>query len=106
MSQSWTRLIRFVSESGQELYGEPLLKDDEAADIGVANAPTLKARIFRGANPLSLVETDQVETVAQLLGPLRVKDVPLIRCIGLNYKTHSEFAHCRSVVMLNSNSSP
>jgi hypothetical protein len=35
--------------------------------------------------------TDEVVTVHKLLGPLTKEDVPILRCVGLNYKTHSKY---------------
>jgi hypothetical protein len=33
--------------------------------------------------------TEEVVTVKQLLGPLAQADVPILRCVGLNYAKHS-----------------
>ena len=33
--------------------------------------------------------TDEIATVKELLGPLAQEDVPILRCVGLNYAKHS-----------------
>jgi hypothetical protein len=47
--------------------------------------------------------TDEEVTVKKLLGPVTVDEVPIIRCIGLNFIKHSKFtsllyssAHCHA----------
>ncbi|KAN0116947.1 hypothetical protein V8E51_002924 [Hyaloscypha variabilis] len=49
---------------------------------------TRLVRVCKGDNPFSATPTETIATVELLLGPLRPLDVPIIRCIGLNYKTH------------------
>ncbi|KAL4936972.1 hypothetical protein BDV06DRAFT_216245 [Aspergillus oleicola] len=65
----WTRLVRYSSSAdGAVKYGEPIVAQN--ADIG------------------QLAQEGKLRTVFRLYGPLEPKDVPIIRCIGLNYKTH------------------
>lgn len=105
---SWTRLIRFHPavaadqpqlEPSAILYGEPIVHDDDDADIGaLADAGHLTARVIdvlAGQGPLSPSArvTDRVVPVGRLLGPLGVQDVTDIKCIGLNYRKHSEQQH-------------
>lgn len=93
MSVKWTRLVRYRSDDGLVKYGEPLLDDFKDADIAtLARDGQLSVRICEGATALDVVPTANVETVQQLLGPLHPAEVPIIRCIGLNYKTHSQFS--------------
>ena len=33
--------------------------------------------------------TDEIVTAKKLVGPLRKQDVPILRCVGLNYAEHS-----------------
>jgi hypothetical protein len=33
--------------------------------------------------------TDETVTVAKILGPLTSAEVPILRCVGLNYAKHS-----------------
>lgn len=85
---AWNRFVRYISEDGQERFGEPLLDsaDDDVSALAAKGA--LDVEILEGDNPLSSQRTGRTEKVSKLLGPLRVQDVPIIRCIGLNYKTH------------------
>ncbi len=68
-------------------------------DLGTTTEETkLKARVLSGDDIYDITGatrlTDEVATVKTLLGPLTPSDVPILRCIGLNYLTHSE--HDRS----------
>ncbi|KAH8819110.1 hypothetical protein F5884DRAFT_759489 [Xylogone sp. PMI_703] len=73
----WQRLIRFVATDGRVLRGEPILPSLDF-DLGDTTADTkLQAKV-----------SDEVVTVKQLLGPLAQEDVPILRCVGLNYAKH------------------
>ncbi|OQU98884.1 hypothetical protein CLAIMM_04596 [Cladophialophora immunda] len=85
----WDRLVRYVSaKTGQTRYGEPLA--DLTADIDqLAAERTLKVRPLEGSNWLAARPSDEEEDlVKELLGPFTPRDVPIIRCTGLNYRTH------------------
>ncbi|KIX94869.1 uncharacterized protein Z520_09559 [Fonsecaea multimorphosa CBS 102226] len=85
----WDRLVRYVSaKTGQTRYGEPLA--DLTADIDqLATEGTLKVRPLEGSNWLAARPSDEEEDlVKELLGPLTPRDVPIVRCTGLNYRTH------------------
>lgn len=86
----WKRLVRYSSSSDRAVkYGEPIAALD--TDITkLAQEGKLQVQQFVGTDPLHLEKTDLVEDVARLYGPLEPKDVPIIRCIGLNYKSHSK----------------
>ncbi|KAL2070822.1 hypothetical protein VTL71DRAFT_13848 [Oculimacula yallundae] len=86
---SWDRLVRYRSADDSKIkYGEPILSDPKD-DVGkLASKGQLKVKVCHGNDALSAVPTDKVETVQTLLGPLEAREVPIIRCIGLNYKTH------------------
>lgn len=90
----WERLIRFVATDGRLLRGEPILPSPDF-DLGDTTAETkLKAKVITGKDiydttGLTTV-TDEVVTVKQLLGPLAQEDVPILRCVGLNYAKHSK----------------
>jgi len=86
---AWKRLVRYISSAdGSMKYGEPILEDDNADVAALAQQGKLKVHILEGSNPLDAKPTSHEDHVKSLLGPLRVEDVPIIRCIGLNYKTH------------------
>jgi len=88
----WTRLVRYlVTGEDEPRYGEPILSNSDNDDIAeLAAAGNLQVKYCEGNDALSATPTDRVETVKKLLGPLEAKEVPIIRCIGLNYKTHSK----------------
>ena len=88
----WKRLIRFVSTDGRVLRGDPILPSLDF-DLGTVTESTkLQAHIISGDNIFDTSGhtrvTDDVVTVKQLLGPLEAKDVPILRCVGLNYAKH------------------
>lgn len=88
----WSRLIRFLDEEGKLRHGEPQI--DSYEDLAsFAHAGTLKAREIIGEDLFSASPTDRVVQVKKLLGPLGPEDVPIVRCVGLNYATHSTL-HC------------
>jgi len=94
MKVPWTRLIRFVSTDGRVLRGEPILPSDDF-DLGnVTESDQLKAKIIKGDDTLDTtgktVVSDEVVTVKKLLGPLAAEEVPILRCVGLNYAKHSK----------------
>lgn len=92
MSVAWERLIRFVAEDGRVLRGEPILPDADF-DLGTTTEDTkLEAKIIEGDDIYDTtgktLVTDEVVTVKKLLGPLAQADVPILRCVGLNYQKH------------------
>jgi hypothetical protein len=87
----WQRLIRFEDESGEEHFGEPLIETAEELQ-SLLDAGKLGARLLTGDGPFSLSATQQERKVKKLLGVLRPTDVPIIKCIGLNYMKHSKSA--------------
>jgi hypothetical protein len=92
MNVSWERLIRFVATDGRVLRGEPILPSPDF-DLGLVSSETrLKAKVIDGDDIFdvaSTIVTDEIVTVEKLLGPLTPKDVPILRCVGLNYAKHS-----------------
>ncbi|KIV85749.1 hypothetical protein PV11_01411 [Exophiala sideris] len=92
MKVPWTRLIRFVSTDGHVLRGEPILPSEDF-DLGnVTESDQLKAKVIKGDDPLDAtgktIVSDEVVTVKKLLGPLAAEEVPILRCVGLNYAKH------------------
>ncbi|RSL48518.1 hypothetical protein CEP54_012891 [Fusarium duplospermum] len=92
MKVTWQRLIRFVSTDGRILRGEPIFPSPDF-DVGNTTEETnLKARVIAGDDIYDETGTtrvtDEVVTVKTLLGPLAPTDVPILRCVGLNYATH------------------
>lgn len=85
----WARLVRYVSTDGSIKYGEPDLSEGNRDINKLAKEGKLTVTVLKGDDPLSATSTGVKDTVKTLLGPLRPKDVSYVRCIGLNYKTHS-----------------
>lgn len=96
MKVPWTRLIRFVATDGRVLRGEPILPSPDF-DLGnITQADALKAKVIVGDDPFDTtgktVVSNEVVTVNKVLGPLAREEVPILRCVGLNYAKHSMFA--------------
>ncbi|KAH7121793.1 hypothetical protein B0J13DRAFT_648591 [Dactylonectria estremocensis] len=86
-SSGWSRLIRFVDDSGNETFGEPIIKDDqEFADRLAQN--DLWAVEYKGNSPTAALSKGEKVHVKAIRDILRPADVPIIRCIGLNYIKH------------------
>ncbi|KAF1838764.1 fumarylacetoacetate hydrolase family protein-like protein [Decorospora gaudefroyi] len=92
MAPNWDRLIRFIATDGRELRGQPILPSPDF-DVGTTTEETgLKAHVIDVKNndifdPATKVTDEQV-TVKKLLGPVTTDEVPIIRCIGLNFIKH------------------
>ena len=94
MKVAWTRAIRFITTDGRTLVGEPILPSDDYV-LGQDREPQgLQAKVIVGDDLYDTTGatrvTDEVVSVKRLLGPLKQSDVPILRCIGLNYLKHSE----------------
>ena len=88
---AWLRLVRYISaKDGKIRYGEPITSEEKPDIDQMAQDGKLEVKILEGPNPIQAQPTGEQDTVKQLLGPLTPKDVPIIRCTGLNYKTHSK----------------
>lgn len=82
-------LIRFEDESGQERLGEPQVEDADEM-LAALQEEKLVAQAFRGTNAFDLSShKDSPVRVKRLLPVLRPADVPIVKCIGLNYMAHS-----------------
>ncbi|ODM22993.1 hypothetical protein SI65_00582 [Aspergillus cristatus] len=91
MAPNWTRLIRFIAEEdGQVHLGEV----DTNQDVGLAlfNKEKVTAKLVTGSIFDGTV-TDKRLQVAQLLSPIEMENVPIIRCMGLNYRDHAREAN-------------
>lgn len=95
MATKWQRLIKFQDSKGQTKFGEPII--DGADDLLTQlEKGDLKAKEYSGSDAFDLQETgNEIEVTSHLLPILRPEDVPIIKCIGLNYTNHS-----RSISML------
>lgn len=84
--------MRFKDAQGQVKYGDPILENQGADIAALARDGKLKVKVCEGSG-LTCKPTEAEATVGTLLGPLEAKDVPIIYCIGLNYKAHSTSRH-------------
>ena len=92
MASKWSYLIRFIG-GGTEYYGDVIIPNGRSADdiVELASSGQLHARVVEG-DPLTDEEVSTKELlVEELLSPLKKDQVPVIRCIGLNYVKHSMF---------------
>lgn len=92
MTLPWKRLIRFQAADGRILRGEPLVAAD--VDLGFITAvDKVQARVLSGDDIYDTTGktrlTDEIVDVKTVLGPLVKEDVPILRCVGLNYAKHS-----------------
>lgn len=86
---AWSRLIRFVADEDNVSFGEPCI--ERAAElVEKLELGQLHAAELVGDNPFALSATGKQLHVKRLLGILTPADVPIIRCIGLNYMKHSK----------------
>ena len=86
---SWNRLIRFVDKNGRETFGEPCVADDKELAAKLDNND-LWAVELQGSSPVGKLTRGEKVAVQSLRPVLQQKDVPIIRCIGLNYMKHSK----------------
>ena len=98
---AFSRLIRFRTSQGKEFFGEPEVKNADDLQKLVKNKE-LFAVVLNGTSPFDLSgRTETRERVDQLLPVLLPKDVPIVKCVGLNYLKHSMLAlQAPSFVML------
>lgn len=106
MSLPWKRLIRFEAVDGRILRGEPVLPENKNVDLGfVTEADQLKAKVLVGDDIYDVTGKTQLtaETVLvkNILSPLAQSDVPILRCVGLNYAKHSMCRplHCSNSIL-------
>ncbi|KAM3425736.1 hypothetical protein BST61_g7669 [Cercospora zeina] len=85
---NWKRLVRYRSTDGQIKYGEPVLSASSNDILQIARDGDLEVKVCSGNTALSASVTSDTEKVAEILCPLSVQEVPFIRCVGLNYRTH------------------
>jgi hypothetical protein len=88
-AQAWKRLIRFADDNGREMFGEPCIQSDHELEQLLASG-TLHAIEYKGLGPFGLTTRGEKVHVKALRNILHPSDVPIIRCIGLNYIKHSE----------------
>ncbi|CAG8092971.1 unnamed protein product [Penicillium nalgiovense] len=83
--------MRFQCTDGRILRGEPLVTAD--IDIGfITAADKVQARVLSGNDIYDTTGrtrlTDEIVDVETVLAPLAKEEVPILRCVGLNYAKH------------------
>ena len=86
---SWSRLIRFIGDNGQEAFGEPLIENEAELTERLSRDDLWVTKLEGGDSPVSSFTKGDPVHVKSLQTLLRESDVPIIRCIGLNYIKHS-----------------
>ena len=94
MSLAWRKLIRFEAEDGRILRGEPISQDNAHIDLGlVTTEDKIQAKVLVGEDIYDTTGatylTNETVNVAKILGPLTPTEIPILRCVGLNYAKHS-----------------
>ena len=84
---AWTRLIRFKDDTGTTRFGEPLIENAEDLHA-LLDKGELYADEFEGSSPFALTGRGSKRPVKKILGILTPEDVPIVKCIGLNYMKH------------------
>lgn len=85
---SWSRLIRFLDDEDQVCLGDAVA--NSAQDLAsLLEAGSLTAEKLAGNDIFDAKPTGKIVQVKSLLGPLTPRDVPILRCVGLNYAKHS-----------------
>ncbi|KJK62635.1 Fumarylacetoacetate FAA hydrolase family protein [Aspergillus parasiticus SU-1] len=93
MGPNWAHLVRFISEEdGQTHLGE--VDPSKYPDVGIAilNGERVAVKLVKGSIFDGRV-TDTTVHIARLLAPIGIEEVPIIRCMGLNYRDHAEEAN-------------
>ncbi|KAK2767560.1 hypothetical protein FQN54_003718 [Arachnomyces sp. PD_36] len=93
MAPKWTRLVRFIAEEdGQVHYGEVDVKQYPDVGLATLEGQKIAAKLIQGSIFDGTV-TDKSLTIGRLLSPIGMEDVPIIRCMGLNYRDHAREAN-------------
>jgi hypothetical protein len=94
MKTVWSRLIRFEATDGRILNGQPILPRGTSVDLGlITAADSIKAHVVTGDDIFDTSGktrvTNEEVNVKRVLAPMRREDIPILRCVGLNYAKHS-----------------
>ena len=102
MKPCWQRLIRFQACDGRVLKGEPIFPDPQYVLGKSADNDGLRAKVIVGANIFDESGqthiSEEIVSVQRLLSPLAAHEVPILRCIGLNYIKHSTWRCLRQLI--------
>jgi hypothetical protein len=95
---SWNRLIRFVDDNDQESFGEPAIESDTELTERLARNDLWAVKL-EGSSLVTASTRGEKVHVKALRDLLKPSDVPIIRCIGLNYIKHSWFPTSLSTII-------
>ncbi|KLO89203.1 bifunctional 4-hydroxyphenylacetate degradation enzyme [Fusarium fujikuroi] len=93
MAPNWSHLVRFLAEEDGQVHLGQI--DHEAwPDVGISleKGQKIQAKLIQGC-VFDGVVTERLLTVKELLAPLAKDQVPIIRCMGLNYRDHAKEAN-------------
>ncbi|GJN75030.1 hypothetical protein PLICBS_009126 [Purpureocillium lilacinum] len=88
---TWSRLIRFVDDTSRETFGEPIITDGQEFADWLAGDERWAVEL-KGLSPIGPLIRGERIRVKELRDVLRPSNVPIIRCIGLNYMKHIQEA--------------
>ncbi|CAH0051950.1 unnamed protein product [Clonostachys solani] len=89
----WTHLVRFLAvEDGRIHLGQ--IDAKKWPDIGLALdiGARITANLIEG-NAFNGIVTNRTMEISRVLSPLSMAEVPVIRCLGLNYRDHAREAN-------------
>ncbi|KAK4207429.1 hypothetical protein QBC37DRAFT_444506 [Rhypophila decipiens] len=84
---SFERLIRFEDSNGVPRMGEPKVSSADVIEEALAQG-TLEATVYQGSDIFAATPTSTVLKVKRILPLLTPEDVPIVKCVGLNYIKH------------------
>jgi len=90
---TWTHLVRFIAvEDGQVHLGN--VDALKYPDVGLSTFKGEKVAVnLVTGSAFSGTVTEKILHIERLLSPLDAKEVPIIRCMGLNYRDHAKEAN-------------
>jgi len=90
---AWTHFVRFIAEEDHQIhFGN--VDASKYPDVGLSTFKGEKVAVnLVTGSVFSGTVTDKVLHIERLLSPLDAKEVPIIRCLGLNYRDHAREAN-------------
>ncbi|EAW15392.1 fumarylacetoacetate hydrolase family protein [Aspergillus fischeri NRRL 181] len=93
MAPNWTHLVRFVAKEDNHIYlGQVDCRQWPDVGLAVFQGEQVKVQLVRGSIYDGVV-TDTVLTIKRLLSPISMEEIPIVRCLGLNYRDHAREAN-------------
>jgi len=84
LAVSAQRFVRFISDDGNEYYGDAILPTNTTDASQSTSARVITGDILGDFNI-----TDEVKDIQKLLAPLPNERVRTVRCVGFNYVAHA-----------------